>query len=126
MKLTYLLSGAAAAALLSGATDLDAFKRVYPDPQRVAIADVVRARTMFKQTKIAVLGLLENMAGYICPHCGEASDPFGTALQLAGEISLIRDESVTIPARVSSPMSRHSLPWRIAATSSPTGHDARV
>jgi ATP-binding protein involved in chromosome partitioning len=24
-----------------------------------------------------VIGLVENMAGYICPHCGEASDPFG-------------------------------------------------
>jgi ATP-binding protein involved in chromosome partitioning len=24
-----------------------------------------------------VLGIVENMAGYICPHCGESSDPFG-------------------------------------------------
>jgi ATP-binding protein involved in chromosome partitioning len=24
-----------------------------------------------------VLGVIENMAGYICPHCGEGSDPFG-------------------------------------------------
>jgi ATP-binding protein involved in chromosome partitioning len=24
-----------------------------------------------------VLGLIENMAGYQCPHCGETSDPFG-------------------------------------------------
>ena len=24
-----------------------------------------------------MLGIVENMAGYICPHCGESSDPFG-------------------------------------------------
>jgi len=26
---------------------------------------------------VPVLGLIENMATYICPHCGEPSDPFG-------------------------------------------------
>ena len=26
---------------------------------------------------VPVLGLVENMAGYACPHCGEISDPFG-------------------------------------------------
>jgi len=25
-----------------------------------------------------VIGMVENMAGYVCPHCGEVSDPFGT------------------------------------------------
>ena len=24
-----------------------------------------------------IIGMVENMAGYICPHCGEESDPFG-------------------------------------------------
>lgn len=45
-------------------------------PQRVALADVVRARTMFKQTKIAVLGLIENMAGYSDPESGKRVDIF--------------------------------------------------
>jgi len=27
---------------------------------------------------VPVLGLIENMAGYHCPHCGKESDPFGT------------------------------------------------
>jgi ATP-binding protein involved in chromosome partitioning len=26
---------------------------------------------------VPLIGLVENMAGYICPHCGEESDPFG-------------------------------------------------
>lgn len=45
-------------------------------PQRVALADVVRARTMFKQTKIAVLGLIENMAGFTDPSSGKRCDIF--------------------------------------------------
>jgi len=27
---------------------------------------------------VPIVGVVENMAGYICPHCGEVSDPFGT------------------------------------------------
>jgi len=27
---------------------------------------------------VPILGLIENMAGYVCPHCGEESDPFGS------------------------------------------------
>jgi len=27
---------------------------------------------------VPVLGIVENMAGYVCPHCGESSDPFGS------------------------------------------------
>jgi ATP-binding protein involved in chromosome partitioning len=26
---------------------------------------------------VPIIGLVENMAGYACPHCGEVSDPFG-------------------------------------------------
>jgi ATP-binding protein involved in chromosome partitioning len=26
---------------------------------------------------VPILGLVENMSGYACPHCGEVSDPFG-------------------------------------------------
>ncbi|HLX65152.1 MAG TPA: Mrp/NBP35 family ATP-binding protein, partial [Planctomycetota bacterium] len=45
-------------------------------PQRVAIADVVRARTMFKQVRVPVLGLIENMAGYHDPASGKRVDIF--------------------------------------------------
>ena len=31
----------------------------------------------FDTAKVPVIGLVENMAGYLCPHCGEVSEPFG-------------------------------------------------
>ena len=47
-------------------------------PQDLALIDAVRAGQLFDQGGIPVIGLVENMAGYVCPHCGEASDPFGS------------------------------------------------
>ncbi len=46
-------------------------------PQDLALMDATRAMQLFEQTGVPVIGLVENMAGYICPHCGESSDPFG-------------------------------------------------
>ncbi|WP_019674195.1 iron-sulfur cluster carrier protein ApbC [Arsukibacterium perlucidum] len=48
-------------------------------PQDVALVDAGKAIAMFNQVKIPVLGLIENMAFYLCPHCGEGDDIFGTA-----------------------------------------------
>lgn len=47
-------------------------------PQDLALMDATRAMGLFKQADVPVIGLVENMAGYQCPHCGEASDPFGS------------------------------------------------
>jgi len=46
-------------------------------PQDLALIDAVRAGHLFDQAGVPVIGLVENMAGYVCPHCGELSDPFG-------------------------------------------------
>lgn len=46
-------------------------------PQDLALMDATRAIGLFEQGKVPLIGMVENMAGYICPHCGEASDPFG-------------------------------------------------
>jgi ATP-binding protein involved in chromosome partitioning len=46
-------------------------------PQDLALIDARRAIDLFNKAGIPVIGLVENMAGYVCPHCGEASDPFG-------------------------------------------------
>ena len=46
-------------------------------PQDLALIDATRAIDMFRKMDVNVIGLVENMAGFDCPHCGEASDPFG-------------------------------------------------
>ncbi|MDQ3246356.1 MAG: Mrp/NBP35 family ATP-binding protein, partial [Pseudomonadota bacterium] len=47
-------------------------------PQDLSLIDATRAIDLFRKTNVPVLGILENMAGYVCPHCGEGSDPFGS------------------------------------------------
>ena len=46
-------------------------------PQDLALIDATRAIDLFRQVDVPIAGLVENMAGYVCPHCGESSDPFG-------------------------------------------------
>ncbi|MEM6475528.1 MAG: Mrp/NBP35 family ATP-binding protein [Pseudomonadota bacterium] len=46
-------------------------------PQDLALIDAARAGQLFEQGDIPIIGLVENMSGYACPHCGEVSDPFG-------------------------------------------------
>ena len=46
-------------------------------PQDLALIDATRAIGLFEQGGVPLIGMVENMAGYLCPHCGEASDPFG-------------------------------------------------
>lgn len=46
-------------------------------PQDLALIDAARAGQLFEQGDVPIIGLVENMAGYACPHCGEVSDPFG-------------------------------------------------
>ena len=51
---------------------------VVSTPQDLALIDATRALDLFRQAQIPVIGLVENMAGYLCPHCGQPSDPFGS------------------------------------------------
>lgn len=46
-------------------------------PQDLALIDAARAISLFEQASVPIIGLVENMSGYLCPHCGEMSDPFG-------------------------------------------------
>jgi ATP-binding protein involved in chromosome partitioning len=45
-------------------------------PQDVAWADAVRAIGMFSRVNVPVLGLVENMSYFVCPHCGERTEIF--------------------------------------------------
>ncbi|NNC48804.1 MAG: Mrp/NBP35 family ATP-binding protein [Sphingomonas sp.] len=57
-------------------------------PQDLSLIDAARAKDLFDKTGVPVLGIIENMAGYQCPHCGKESDPFGRGGAEAGAASL--------------------------------------
>jgi ATP-binding protein involved in chromosome partitioning len=46
-------------------------------PQEVSVIDAERAINMAKELKIPVIGVVENMSGFVCPHCGKEIDLFG-------------------------------------------------
>jgi ATP-binding protein involved in chromosome partitioning len=45
-------------------------------PQEVSIIDVEKCITFCKQLKLPIAGIIENMSGFICPHCGKETDIF--------------------------------------------------
>lgn len=46
-------------------------------PQDIALIDVRRGIAMFEKVRVPILGVIENMSQFVCPHCGEASAIFG-------------------------------------------------
>jgi ATP-binding protein involved in chromosome partitioning len=50
---------------------------VVTTPQGVSVSDVRKAVQMFRQLNIPILGAVENMSYFACPHCGERTDIFG-------------------------------------------------
>jgi ATP-binding protein involved in chromosome partitioning len=68
----------------TGDVQLSLVQKSHPDgavivstPQALSLIDATRAIDLFGKVSVPVLGLIENMSGYSCPHCGEQSDPFG-------------------------------------------------
>jgi ATP-binding protein involved in chromosome partitioning len=57
-------------------------------PQDLALADVTRGVAMFRRVSTPILGVVVNMAGYVCPKCGKRDDLFGahSAERVAQEI----------------------------------------
>jgi ATP-binding protein involved in chromosome partitioning len=51
---------------------------VVTTPQDVSTADVRRSISFCRQLKLPVLGVVENMSGFVCPHCGQTTDIFNT------------------------------------------------
>jgi len=47
-------------------------------PQEMAVGDALRGGKMFDKVNVPVLGVVENMSGFTCPHCGEHTDLFPT------------------------------------------------
>ncbi len=46
-------------------------------PQDVALADAIKGVNMFRKVDVPILGIVENMAYFECPHCNERSEIFG-------------------------------------------------
>lgn len=47
-------------------------------PQAVALMDAMKSLSFTRAVKLPVLGIVENMSGYVCPCCGEISNVFST------------------------------------------------
>ena len=71
-------------------------------PQEVAVGDALRGAKMFERVSVPVLGIVENMAQFYCPHCGERTDIFssGGGRRLADELGVPLLASIPLQARV--------------------------
>ena len=56
----------------------DAKAIIVTTPQEVALADVRKSINFCRAVKMEIFGLIENMSGLNCPHCGERIDLFGS------------------------------------------------
>ena len=60
-------------------------------PQAVALMDAIKCLSFTRTVNLPVLGLIENMSGYVCPCCGEISNVFSTG----GGEEMARREGIT-------------------------------
>jgi ATP-binding protein involved in chromosome partitioning len=98
-------------------------------PQDIALADAIKGLAMFQEVKTTILGIVENMSYFVCPHCGERSEIFGfgggerTAQryevpllgQIPLEVSIRQGGDIGHPIVVSHPDSPPSEALRAAA-----------
>ena len=91
-------------------------------PQDLALIDARRGIAMFRRVDVPILGIVENMSTFICPHCGNASEIFGhggarheaerLGVPFLGEVPLhmtIREKSdAGLPVVVSEPDGPHA------------------
>ncbi len=68
----------------------DAYALIVTTPQEVSLIDVKKSIRFCQKVKLRILGLVENMSGFICPHCGKAIDLFkrGGGQKLAEELGV--------------------------------------
>jgi ATP-binding protein involved in chromosome partitioning len=99
-------------------------------PQDLALIDARRGIAMFRRVNVPVLGIVENMSTFICPHCGTRSDIFGhggarheaerLGVPFLGEVPLaleIRETSdAGLPLVASAPDGPHAQAFRAIAS----------
>ena len=71
-------------------------------PQNVALQDAIKGIEMFQKVAIPVLGIIENMASYLCPNCGDESHIFGKdgGQRVAGEYQVPLLGSIPLNASI--------------------------
>ena len=59
-------------------------------PQEVAVGDSLRGAKMFERVGVPVIGVVENMSDFVCPHCGQRTEIFltGGGKRLAAELGV--------------------------------------
>lgn len=65
-------------------------------PQQVAVSDVQRGMSLFEQVEVPILGIVENMSVYACPHCGRQEVLFSSG----GADQLSRAHQIPLLARL--------------------------
>jgi ATP-binding protein involved in chromosome partitioning len=95
-------------------------------PQDIALVDARKGLNMFRKVAVPVLGIVENMSYFLCPHCGERSEIFGhggareeadkLGVPFLGEVPLHLDIRTTSdsghPIVVSKPDSAHAQAYK--------------
>ncbi|MBP6769984.1 MAG: iron-sulfur cluster carrier protein ApbC [Reyranella sp.] len=98
-------------------------------PQDIALVDARKGLNMFRKVAVPVLGIVENMSYFLCPHCGERSEIFGhggareeaekLGVPFLGEVPLHLDIRTTSdsghPIVVSKPDSPHAQVYKNVA-----------
>jgi Mrp family chromosome partitioning ATPase len=74
----------------------DAKAVIVTTPQEVSLADVRKSISFCHTVKMAIFGMVENMSGYVCPHCGEQVELFGSG----GGEKTAREASVEFLGRI--------------------------
>lgn len=73
-------------------------------PQDVALIDAIRAINMFRQLRVPILGVVENMSHFDCPHCGNRSEIFGhggaQAAAVREAIPFLGEVPINLQARI--------------------------
>jgi len=90
-------------------------------PQEVAVIDVQKSITFCRQLDLPVIGVIENMSGFVCPHCGEVADIFksGGGERMAKEMEVPFLGKIPVdPAMVEAGDS--GVPYVVAYKGSPT------
>lgn len=82
-------------------------------PQDIALADARRGIKMFEKVKVPVLGVIENMSGYICDHCGHSNSIFGEGggakLAAAHQVRLLGQIPLTAAIRADTDSGRPTM-----------------